>query len=251
MVSGPIVVQGTARVSQNGGAVTLGGGGTYSAFDVMQGTLRLGRNNGVATMASLAIGTTGSATFDLAGFDQTLTGITRGSAAAAIGSTSTTADATLTLTGSSTFTGRLQDTLPGGSRRLNLAVAGGTLRLAAANTYSGTTAVGNGTLWLDDPAGLGADTLRLLAGGTAAVGQAGSLTARAVAFAGGSLDVGMGRLDIAAGGIDQATLVTQLLAGRETDPGAAPPASSRPPSPPPSLPADRGRSAGSPTTTAR
>jgi autotransporter-associated beta strand protein len=102
----------------------------------------------------------------------------------------------------------------GGTKRLHLAVDGGRVRLNAANTHSGTTSVGNGTLWLDHAASLGSSRLRLLAGGTATLGQAGSLAVTAVEFAGGMLDISAGRIEIAAGGIDPTMLVAQLTAGR-------------------------------------
>jgi autotransporter-associated beta strand protein len=213
LVSSPIVAAGGARVSVSSGTVTFAGGGSYSALHHDSGMLRIGAANGIATDAVLSMATNGAATLDLAGFDQTLAGIVKGPASATIGNSSAIRDATLTVTGSSAFAGTLVDSVLGGVRRLHLAVDGGRLRLAAANTHSGTTSVANGTLWLDHAGGLGAGRLRVLAGGTAVLGPAGARAA-AVAFAGGAVDVGLGRFDVAAGGIDAGTLVAQLLVGR-------------------------------------
>ena len=213
LVSSPIVAAGGARVSVSSGTVTLAGGGSYAALHHDSGMLRIGAANGIATNAVLSMATNGAATLDLAGFDQTLAGIAKGPASATIGNSSAIRDATLTVTGSSAFAGTLVDSVLAGGRRLHLAVDGGQLRLAAANTHSGTTSVANGTLWLDHAGSLGAGRLRVLAGGTAVLGPAGARAA-AVAFAGGAVDVGVGRFDVAAGGIDAGTLVAQLLVGR-------------------------------------
>jgi autotransporter-associated beta strand protein len=214
LVASRIVATGGARMSVGSGTVTLAGGGSYSDLSHDSGVLRIGAANGIATNALVTMGNTSSATLDLAGYDQTVAGIAQGPAAATIGNSSIVRDATLTVTGSSTFAGRLTDSVFGGTRRLNLAVDGGRLRLTAANTHSGTTSVANGTLRLDQATSLGTSRLRLLDGGTATIGQAGTLTATAITFAGGSLDVGTGSVSIAAGGLDAATLVAQLVAGR-------------------------------------
>lgn len=216
LVTSHIVTAGAARMSVSSGGsgrVTLAGGGSYANLDQLFGTLRLGATHGIAPNASVTIGSVIGATFDLAGYDQSLAGIAQGMGAV-IGNSSTTHDSTLTITGSSTYAGVLEDAVFGGTRRLNLAVDGGALRLTAANMHSGTTSAANGTLWLDHGGSLGSSRLRLLAGGTAVIGRAGTLTAAAIDFVGGTFDVAGGRLDIAAGGLDQGTLVAQLLAGR-------------------------------------
>jgi fibronectin-binding autotransporter adhesin len=213
-VSSAVVAASGSRVNVRTGTVTLGGGGSYQYLDHGTGTLRVGAPQGIATTAEVLLGASGPAVFDLAGFDQTVARLTKGPAAAVTGNSSTTRNATLTITGSATYDGVLQDAVLGGTRLLHLAVDGGRLRLTAANTHSGTTSVGNGTLWLDHAASLGGSRLRLLAGGTATLGQAGSLAVTAVEFAGGMLDIAAGRIEIAAGGIDPTMLVAQLTAGR-------------------------------------
>ena len=213
-VSSAVVAASGSRVNVRTGTVTLGGGGSYQYLDHGTGTLRVGAPQGIATTAEVLLGASGPAVFDLAGFDQTVARLTKGPAAAVTGNSSTTRNATLTITGSATYDGVLQDAVLGGTKRLHLFVDGGRVRLTAANTHSGTTSVGNGTLWLDHAASLGGSRLRLLASGTATLGQAGSLAVTAVEFAGGMLDISAGRIEIAAGGIDPTMLVAQLTAGR-------------------------------------
>ena len=213
-VSSAVVAASGSRVNVRTGTVTLGGGGSYQYLDHGTGTLRVGAPQGIATTAEVLLGASGPAVFDLAGFDQTVARLTKGPAAAVTGNSSTTRDATLRITGSATYDGVLQDAVLGGTRRLHLFVDGGRVRLTAANTLTGTTSVGNGTLWLDHAASLGGSRLRLLASGTATLGQAGSLAVTAVEFAGGMLDISAGRIEIAAGGIDPTMLVAQLTAGR-------------------------------------
>ena len=236
VVNSPVVVQGASRVSVRTGTVTFGGGGTYAGLDVVQGTVRIGRTNGLATGAAVAIGTSGSGTLDLAGYDQSLVGISQGTAAALIGTSSLTQDAKLTLTGSSTYAGTIRDAIGGGNRRVSIGVNGGNLRLTGENTFTGTTSVAAGTLQVGHAAALSSSPVAVLAGGTLAIdaGLAVQLPSLAVGSGGvarlspsavttivtsrlvvdGRMDVGAGRLEIAAGGIGQDSLLTALLSGR-------------------------------------
>jgi len=214
LVTSRIVTAAGARMSVCSGTVTLAGGGSYPFLDHTFGTLRLGATDGIAPNAVVTVGGNFSATLDLAGYDQTVAGIANGLVPGVIGNSSSIRDATLTVTGSSRYGGGFQDAVFGGTRKLNLAVDGGRLWLTGSNAHSGTTSVAAGTLWLDHERSLGESRLRLLAGGTAVVGAAGSVSATAIALDGGVLDVGQGRLEIAAGGVDQATLSSQLLSGR-------------------------------------
>jgi autotransporter-associated beta strand protein len=198
--------------------------------------VRLGRTDGLATGAAVTIGTSGTGTFDLTGFSQTVAGIAQGAGAAVIGNSSTTQDAVLTLTGNSTYDGTIRDALGGGSRRVLLAVNGGNLRLTGANTFSGTSSVAAGTLQVGHAAALAASPAAVLSGGTLTVDaglsmQTPSLTIAAGGLArlpssaattlatswlaiDGRLDVGVGRLEIAAGGITEDSLLAALVAGR-------------------------------------
>ncbi|HSV14022.1 MAG TPA: autotransporter-associated beta strand repeat-containing protein, partial [Tepidisphaeraceae bacterium] len=63
---------GTDAIIVRNGNVLLSGGGSYYRFDERAGTLAIGVSNGVATNASVDLGGNGTATFDLAGLNQTL-----------------------------------------------------------------------------------------------------------------------------------------------------------------------------------
>jgi autotransporter-associated beta strand protein len=106
----------------------------------------VGATNGIATTATVTIGTSGAAVLDLNGFDQSLAGIVNGGtpANAIITNSSTTADATLTLTGLSSYAGAIKD--DGVTTKLNLTVNGGTHTLSGTSTFMGATTVSNGTL---------------------------------------------------------------------------------------------------------
>jgi autotransporter-associated beta strand protein len=142
-------------VSLRAGSVMFSGGGTgYNELGVT-GTVMAGAVNGIATTASVNLGAYGAAgTLDLNGFNQSLAGITKGGNAGTIGNGSTTADSTLTTTGTSTFAGIIQDAIGLGDKKVNLAVASGALTLTGANTYSGNTTVNAATLALADNAQL-------------------------------------------------------------------------------------------------
>ena len=144
-LTGPITS--TVTVSNRIGTIVHSGGGTgYTATNAAQGTVRLGANNGIATTATMTIGTSAAAVFDLAGFNQTMVGIAKGGSAATIGNSSTTSDSTLTLTGTSSYAGVIQDAVETGTMKVNLTVNGGQLTLSGANTYTGPTTVSAGTL---------------------------------------------------------------------------------------------------------
>lgn len=147
-ITGPI--NATVTVSHRSSTAIFSGGGSYTQFDTNQGTTRLGANNGLSTTATVNMAGSGPAAFDLAGFNQTLVGITRvinsTSNTATIGNSSTTSDSTLTTTGTSVFNGVIQNTLGGGTRTTALTVASGSLTLSANNTYTGATTIDGGTL---------------------------------------------------------------------------------------------------------
>ncbi|MGI9177187.1 MAG: autotransporter-associated beta strand repeat-containing protein, partial [Pirellulales bacterium] len=214
VVDSPLVTLGSSRVSIRTGTVTLGGGGSYGGLDVAAGTLRVGRDGGIASTAGIVLGTVAAATFDLAGFSQTVTGVVQGSAAAVIGNSSTARDATLRVTGTATYAGTLQDAVSGGTRRLHLAVDGGSFALTAANTFSGSTTLRSGTLSVRHPQALASSPVAVQTGGVLRVDGAFAMQSAGLAIAGGRVDLDAGRIDIAAGGMDQESLVAALLVGR-------------------------------------
>jgi autotransporter-associated beta strand protein len=215
VVEAPVNAPTGATVSMRVGTVVFAGGGTAATFFINEGTARLGRNDGLPANATVTVGASTTATLDLAGFDQTLTGIVKGPGAATVGSSSTIRDATLTLTGSSTFAGTLANAVGGGSRRLNLAVDGGWLRLTGSSTLTGTTTVRNGTLQVATSRGLAASPLRILAGGTLTGTGTSPLAVAGLSIGtGGLVDLGGGSLTIAPLGIAAADLTEALRIGR-------------------------------------
>lgn len=159
------VITSSVSVSARIGTVVFSGGGTgYTNLINNQGTIRVGATNGIATSATVNIGASAAGILDLNGFDQSLKGVVKGGFAATIGNSSTNADATLTITGTSTFGGTIQDTLGAGTMKVNLTVNGGALTLSGINAYTGATTVSNGTLVVNGSIGSGA--IAVQAGGT-------------------------------------------------------------------------------------
>jgi autotransporter-associated beta strand protein len=135
------------------GTVIMSGGGAYPGIDISEGTLQLGAADGLCTtsIVNVATATGVNGYFDLAGFNQTLGGITKGggSASATIGNSSTVNDSILTTTKNCTYAGVIQDVIGSGSRTVALTVSSGTLTLSAgASTYTGNTTVNGGLLLL-------------------------------------------------------------------------------------------------------
>jgi fibronectin-binding autotransporter adhesin len=169
-ITGPInsSVPLTSRI----GTVVVSGGGNYSTIGVGEGTLTLGANNGVNTAATLDVGnifTTGvTGSFDLAGFNQTVAGLTRsGTANGVVGNSSTAADSTLTVTGTSSYSGVIRDNLGLGDKKVLLVVDGGNLTVSGASLFTGgTTLVNNATVNVAGGGGLSNGTVAIPAGST-------------------------------------------------------------------------------------
>lgn len=169
--SGPIVINGTAgnqfpRLILNGTSMTLANNVTLSGthgssgagtvqYDVasgtatISGTVRVGANNGIATGARFNFQNqnNNNSVFDLAGFNQSLFGLLRTGTTGngGIYNTSTTSDSTLTLTGTSLFSGAITD-FSSTSRKVNLVVSGGTHTITGTSSFTGTTKVTGGLL---------------------------------------------------------------------------------------------------------
>ncbi|MFM7206500.1 MAG: BNR-4 repeat-containing protein [Planctomycetaceae bacterium] len=214
VVEGPVVAPTGATVSMRIGTTVFAGGGSYASFFINEGTARLGRANGLSTSAQVTVGASAAATLDLAGYDQSLAGILKGPGAATVGSSSTTRDSVLTLTGSSAYAGTIVDAVGGGTRRTHLVVDGGWLRLTGSSTLTGTTTVRSGTLQVTTARGLAASPVRMLPGGTLAIAGTTTLVMARLAVEGGQVDVAGGRLSIAAGGMGSGALTAALAMGR-------------------------------------
>ena len=148
-------ISGGGNLVQAGSSVlTLTAGSTYSGATTVSnnGTILIGAPGAIPSGTALILGGGGTAgTVDLFGNTLSAGALNNGggSSGATIGS-SALVPATLIFNGTapSTFSGAIQDTLPGGSSTVALAIQGGTLTLTGANTFSGTTAISGGTLAL-------------------------------------------------------------------------------------------------------
>jgi autotransporter-associated beta strand protein len=165
-ISNAIVATVNTNIVSRIGTVIFAGGGSYAGFSVAEGTVRLGANNGLCPTSLVSVATSANANLDLAGFSQTLSGIQRTSGSAAvITNSSTVSDSTLTLVGTSSYSGLINDASVAGSR-IALNVNGGNLTLSGTNTYSGGTVVTNGTLHINATTAAGTGTVAAKNGGT-------------------------------------------------------------------------------------
>ncbi|MDQ6793763.1 MAG: Ig-like domain-containing protein, partial [Chloroflexota bacterium] len=182
---------------------------------VSSGILKLGLANAVG--ASSAVTVAGGATFDLAGFGDTI-----GSLAGA-GSVTSTAAGAVTLTSgglntSTAFSGVVTD----GSGSVALTKAGtGTLTVSGVNTYSGVTTIAAGTLAIAADAALGAAPgaptpgKLVFSGGTLQITASFSLDPnRGIALTGaGTFDVASGTTLVYSGTATGAGSLTKVSAG--------------------------------------
>ena len=140
------------------------GGGSADYFYNQQADIALGANDGLPNNAILDIASVGASSFDLAGFNQTVRGLTRIAAQTAVVTNSSAAPSVLTLNvqaadgaGAGRFVG---DYVYAGLISGNLAVVksgAGIQTLSGANTYTGGTTVNAGTLKLGAANALGGD----------------------------------------------------------------------------------------------
>jgi len=179
LFAGPI--HSTQSVNMRLGVFILAGSGSYGLVDLGEGTVRVGANDGLATNARFNFQNVNSnnSVFDLNGFNQTLTGIGRTgtTATARVYNSSTTTDSTLTLTGSSTFSGSIADA-SSTSKKVNLVVSSGTHTFTGTSTFTGTARVDGGLLVFGNATAMptnafdttGSGTLQLASGTTATLG---------------------------------------------------------------------------------
>jgi fibronectin-binding autotransporter adhesin len=174
------VISNSGGLTKSGsGTLTLSGGNTFSGnTTISAGTLKLGAANVIPDGASkgdvVMNPSSGTATFDLGGFSETINGLTSsGAGSSVVDNSASSTTPMLTIGGNnvtSTFSGVIQNT----AGTLALTKTGsGTLTLSGANTFSGSTTINAGTL------SIGADNNLGTAPGSA---TAGSLT-----FGGGTL----------------------------------------------------------------
>ena len=156
--NGPITS--AQQIVWRAGNATFAGGGTYPSITINSrsnviSTLKLGANNGLCATANLIVGgANGHGRFDLAGFSQTVSGLTKGNGASGtIANSSTTSDSTLTVTGGTTYAGVIQDSFAGGTRKVALVIDGGTpFVLSGTGAHTGGTTIQSGTFNLADNA---------------------------------------------------------------------------------------------------
>jgi fibronectin-binding autotransporter adhesin len=146
------VITSSVNVLQRLGPVIYSGGGTGYNDLYVSGLAIVGVHDGIATSATVRLGAATLGTLDLNGFNQTLAGVVQGPTPGIIGNSSTNANATLTLTGTSTFAGTIVDVInngTNGNQKVSLTVnSSGTVTLTGTNSYSGNTTVSAGTLAL-------------------------------------------------------------------------------------------------------
>lgn len=128
------------------GTGIFSGGGSYSDFGIYSGTVRLGANNGLSTSAKVDLGSIGTVNFDLAGFSQSLSGLTKNTNGATVGNSVSSGTSTLTTTGTSSFAGVIADNFGTGTGKVELKVNDGSLTLTGANTFSGDITIDGGIL---------------------------------------------------------------------------------------------------------
>lgn len=166
-VTGEITAPIDVPVLVRQGVVELGGGGNYSAMQIVDGTLRNAANDGLATNAVLSIGTSGTAgdagIYNLNGFSQTLAGLIKGAqTATVVNNGASRSTLTLDMVNSGTYAGLFA----AGTSALNLVKSGtGTLTLSGnSNGLVGSLVVNQGGLNLTGTLGASTFTSALNAG---------------------------------------------------------------------------------------
>ena len=148
---------GTGSFSKTGaGTLTLNAVNAMGNITVSGGTLKLGVAGATPATSNLIL--SGGATFDINGYDTTVANLSSSTASTTVINSAAGTGKTLTVTNNvaSTFAGILADNAgTGGTLALNK-TGPNTLTLSGANTYSGGTTVGTGTLGIGSDANLGA-----------------------------------------------------------------------------------------------
>jgi autotransporter-associated beta strand protein len=134
-------LNGTTNWTFSGSGSTWGTTGIYGG-----GNIVLGANNALSVTAVTGIGG-GAGVVDLAGFNQTVGGLS-GPVTRIIGNSSTATDSVITIAAASpqSFAGAVADTVGSGTRKVSLVLNGGSQTLTGASTYTGATTLNAGTL---------------------------------------------------------------------------------------------------------
>ena len=136
---------GSRSITKTGASVlVLAGTNNWTGgTNVQNGTLRLASATSLPNGAHVTLGSGAtSGLLDLGGFDATVSSLAVSGTGAAdiIGNSSIVSPSTLTFaTGSSSFSGIIQDSANGGVEPVALAMASGALTLSGANTFTGGT----------------------------------------------------------------------------------------------------------------
>jgi fibronectin-binding autotransporter adhesin len=195
------VIDGTGSLVQSGaGTLTLTGANTYTGSTTLSaGTLALGAANRLADTTALSVNS--GATFNLAGFSETV-GSLAGAGNVTLGAGTLTAGGNNT---STTFSGVLSGT--GGFTKSGT----GTLTLTGANTYTGPTTISAGTL----VAGVNANILANITALSVSFGATFDLAGfpEAVGSLAGAGNVTLGAGTLTAGGNNTSTTFSGVLSG--------------------------------------
>ena len=217
VITSPITVTGPGiDFSQRTGNVIMSGTGStgWGVFGVT-GTLSNGVTNALSTSATLLLGPSGAATYNLAGYDQTLTALRSATSATVVANSSTTSDSTLTIVGGTgAFQGNIADSVFGGTRKVNLRIgAGATLSLTGSTSFTGFTRIVDGTLGLGATNALAGSTLDMNAADVGALVFTGTVTTYNVGALTGSRGIDVGANTIAVGGNGQSTTYDGVITG--------------------------------------
>ena len=152
------ITNGTSVKVLGPGTLTIANTNDYTLGTFVQGggKVILGTDNGLPIAGTVTLGSTGSnGTLDLAGYSQTVGGLSVGAGATAASQVITTSSGSSTLTyngpGSAFYTGSIQDTAATTGGTLALAVSNGLLNLSGNNTFTGGATLTGGTLQTGAP----------------------------------------------------------------------------------------------------
>ena len=172
------------------GKLVLGAVNTYTGgTTISAGTVEDGIANALSTGAALTVSGTG--TFDLGGFAQTVAGLADGGVATG---TITDSGAAATFTINNAAASSFSGTITNGSNALALSKTGaGTLTLSGTNTYSGSTTVSAGTLQVGNGGTVGSlGTGKITDNATLSFDLAATMTVQQISGTGSLIQSGTG-----------------------------------------------------------